>query len=464
MKSLVFSKPRKTITTIAVAVILSTSLIGCAHEIATAKSPPPVTPITFSPDANLVEELTVQNRMMDKSYMDQVDVLAPIHFEAAKNLLTRANQENKKGASTKEIFKTLSYARAHLMEANQEALLTQTKVSEITHARKQALDAGARKYPNELTAIDNQFKKFLASTTPEKRIPLQNDYLALELRSIKDTKLGKSQALIKEAKFKKADTITPQAYNETIQKFNIAEKVIEIDRHSNKKIDAAIASTNVAANHMMKLLDLEQKSCSQTPEERAMTLESRNNALKQADSAITEVALVAIQKNNELKIKNANLALAENENKEHERKEHDDKLLTDSAALFDKAEADVYRQDGLLIIRLKSMNFASGRSDLPADSLAVLNKVKEVIKNTGPGNITIQGHTDDVGAAVTNQKLSQSRAKSVMRYFATDKILDENSFDSIGYGYTKPLATNKTKEGRSQNRRVDIVIKPNQTI
>lgn len=453
---------------VAAVFVVVVSLIGCAHEISTIKRAPPVTPATFSANASAVDEVAVQTQLTEKAYFTQVDVLAPTHFDESKIYLDRANKENAKGASAAVILKSISFARAHLEKANQDAKVTQTMVSEISHARLQALNAGARKFPDGLNPLDIEFKKMtveaIKGNNNLETAKLQNQYLALELSCIKVTKLENIQSMLATAKAKNAATITPAAYGQAVQKYNIAEKLIETDRHSNSKIDQAVTVATIAAKRTLDLLVSEQNSRGQTPEQRAVTLESRENALKQADSTISEVAAVAIQKNEELKARNASLIVSQDENKALKRKEQDDKVVADAAALFSDNEADVYRQEGLLIIRLKTMNFASGRSDLPSDSLVILNKVKEVIRGIGPGQITVQGHTDGIGSAITNQKLSQSRAQSVMTYFTSDKVLENNEITSIGYGYTKPLATNKTKEGRAQNRRVDIVIKPSQQI
>ena len=143
-------------------------------------------------------------------------------------------------------------------------------------------------------------------------------------------------------------------------------------------------------------------------------------------------------------------------------KESDEKMVSDAAAKFTPTEAEVYRQNDILIIRLKSMNFASGRSDLPSDSMNVLAKVKEIIVDLGSKDIMVEGHTDSIGQAKINQVLSEKRAESVMKYFASGKEMENNKLASAGFGYSKPLASNKTKEGRAQNRRVDVLIKTNQ--
>lgn len=76
----------------------------------------------------------------------------------------------------------------------------------------------------------------------------------------------------------------------------------------------------------------------------------------------------------------------------------------------------------------------------------------------------ISGFLGFGGMAATNLTRSQNRAESVMKFFEVDEALSENKMDSIGYGYSKPLGSNKTKFGRAQNRRVDILIKPSEAI
>ena len=447
--------------------VLSATLIGCAHEVK-KPSVPNVEPVVFSTSSTPTSELQAQKSLTDEALVNQVDVLAPIHFDEANRFFATAVNENNKGASAEQVLKSLSFARAHLSKATELAGALKPTVEEVTSAREQALKGGARSFPSKLKPLDQTFKEVLAASkgnpSSVQKTDLQNSYLALELSSIKTVKLIRTKELLAKVVAKGAEKTTPKAYAEAISKFNIADKLIETDRHNNVKIDAAVATATTAATRVMSLLTSEQTSRNQTPEERAMTLEARDNALLQADSDISAVAADSLKKSAALAEQGQALSAVQTENDLLAKKEADDKVVADAAAKFSDSEAEVYRQDGLLIIRLKSMNFASGRSDLPAESMAVLTKVKEVIKTVGGGSVTVQGHTDAVGEATTNQKLSQNRAQAVAKFFSVDGNLENSTFDSIGYGYTKPLASNKTKEGRAQNRRVDVVIKTNSQI
>ncbi|MDR1811981.1 MAG: OmpA family protein, partial [Candidatus Fibromonas sp.] len=66
------------------------------------------------------------------------------------------------------------------------------------------------------------------------------------------------------------------------------------------------------------------------------------------------------------------------------------------------------------------------------------------------------GHTDNLGKAVTNQKLSENRAKAVVSYLAT-KGVKMNRMKAVGYGPSLPIADNATEEGRELNRRIEMI-------
>ena len=71
----------------------------------------------------------------------------------------------------------------------------------------------------------------------------------------------------------------------------------------------------------------------------------------------------------------------------------------------------------------------------------------------------IEGHTDNVGTAEYNQKLSDARANSVRQYLINNFGIKASRLTAVGYGLTKPIASNNTEEGRQENRRVQAVIK-----
>jgi len=74
--------------------------------------------------------------------------------------------------------------------------------------------------------------------------------------------------------------------------------------------------------------------------------------------------------------------------------------------------------------------------------------------------IQVAGHTDNVGSASYNQRLSQARATAVKKFLAAVPALAGRAMSVKGYGATRPLASNDTDEGRQKNRRVEVVVRP----
>lgn len=90
---------------------------------------------------------------------------------------------------------------------------------------------------------------------------------------------------------------------------------------------------------------------------------------------------------------------------------------------------------------------------------STMNKVANVVNRYGKTYLTIVGHTDSVGSAQYNQKLSERRAQAVVQYFSGKGVIPER-MAAEGRGETAPRASNATPEGRRLNRRVEVYIEP----
>ncbi|WP_394748251.1 OmpA family protein [Spongiimicrobium salis] len=103
----------------------------------------------------------------------------------------------------------------------------------------------------------------------------------------------------------------------------------------------------------------------------------------------------------------------------------------------------------------KTILFDTGKSSIKAESTSVMVDIIQILAEYPTAKFTVEGHTDSVGSAKTNQRLSDERANSV-RDFLIEKGIAADRLSAIGYGEDKPIATNKTRTGRKQNRRVEI--------
>ena len=104
---------------------------------------------------------------------------------------------------------------------------------------------------------------------------------------------------------------------------------------------------------------------------------------------------------------------------------------------------------------LTGVNFDTGKWDIRPEARAILDEVVVVLKNNSGLKVQVQGHTDNVGSASYNKQLSENRAKSVRQYFI-DKGVEPGRLQAAGFGLSRPMYSNDTKEGRAKNRRVQL--------
>ena len=108
-------------------------------------------------------------------------------------------------------------------------------------------------------------------------------------------------------------------------------------------------------------------------------------------------------------------------------------------------------------VNLENVLFVRGTTDLVASSFEELDLVVEMMNNNPTMEIELSGHTDNVGVASLNKRLSQERVDAVIAYLA-DKGIDKSRLSGNGYGGTKPIASNANETTRRLNRRVEFTI------
>lgn len=107
------------------------------------------------------------------------------------------------------------------------------------------------------------------------------------------------------------------------------------------------------------------------------------------------------------------------------------------------------------VIYLMGGNFAFDSAGLTPETRAMLDDYVALLKKESFTKVEVAGHTDSTGPEDYNQGLSERRAKAVTEYLSSRGISPE-SLDAMGYGETRPIATNDTREGRERNRRVEL--------
>lgn len=140
---------------------------------------------------------------------------------------------------------------------------------------------------------------------------------------------------------------------------------------------------------------------------------------------------------------------------------------------MDQQEAELRRQmqgtgvevqregDTIRLQAPENITFDTGRADVKPPFRPVLDQLAYSISQYPNTVIRIEGHTDSTGSASFNQTLSENRASSVASYLM-QRGVDGNRVESVGYGFTRPIADNSTAAGRAENRRVEVLIIPMQ--
>lgn len=112
---------------------------------------------------------------------------------------------------------------------------------------------------------------------------------------------------------------------------------------------------------------------------------------------------------------------------------------------------------GMVITLNGAVLFATNQSVLLPIARDRLNQVAEALKESTDATFVVEGHTDSTGSSAVNDELSRRRAESVRTYLVEQGV-DANRIRAVGLGPSRPVADNKSAEGRANNRRVEIVI------
>ena len=102
------------------------------------------------------------------------------------------------------------------------------------------------------------------------------------------------------------------------------------------------------------------------------------------------------------------------------------------------------------------INFDTGKATIKPESRPIIDEIVALLKQNPPLRLAIEGHTDTVGNTKANKTLSEQRAKAVMDAIVKQGIVAKR-LSAAGFGSDKPIADNKTEQGRAKNRRVELV-------
>lgn len=390
-------------------------------------------------------EITNLKSSLDRGREENVHTLAPDTFAKAQKEYDAAVEAQSSNKDNVKVLDRIARANAYLVQARNLASVAQNSFEKVLKTRQAAITAGAHESHK---AKFQQGEAALREASEEMEDGdlkvdvkvverLEKPYREAELSAIKENYVGVSMKQLDTAKNEGAEKITPNVWVSAVAKFRTAEAAIDQDRYNSAAIKPLADAANSEATLVLKMTRDAKVAAKKSPEELAV-------AAHQAESKIEDLSSTVQSDKARLSTLESSEAI--------------EQKITAVRARFSPQEAEVLREGDKVLIRLKSIRFPSNESNLSEKQFPVLAKVQDAVKVFGDKKVVVEGHTDSVGGKTINQELSEKRAALVESYLVNNGAVGEDQIEAKGFGYQKPITTNKTAQGRAQNRRIDVVI------
>jgi outer membrane protein OmpA-like peptidoglycan-associated protein len=426
------------------------------------------------------------------AHKNQLNVLAPTWFERANSSLKSAKKGLDEGDQLSRILDDIATGRAQLVRAEEIAKVSSTTLPNAIKARNLARDAGATALGKEYADAEERFLNLSRAIednnlnyAQRSQARVAEQFRDLELRAIKVQTIGEVRRLMKDAEKKDMQKIAPQSFSVAEKKLAEADAFITKNPYQKEKMLQLATEALFMAQRLHVIAGQSEKFKTMEPEQITLWAEGflyqasetlgapdmRNQPFdKQHENIVATISaqrddinfLIENNKTQQQRItdlegktleehKEKELLLAENRFNEK---------LSSIQHYFKPHEAEVYKKQNQVIIRLKTMRFPVGKSVIMPDNYGLLSKVQRAIRTFGEPDVIIGGHTDSTGSEEINEHLSQQRADAVRQYFVANETLPYEKIIAVGYGSMRPIASNATESGRAMNRRIDVIITP----
>ena len=430
---------------------------------------------------------------------NRVDLFSPTWFSAAQASYSKAKEGIDKGTELARILENIATGQAQLKQAEKNANRFKSDLGDLIKSRDAALEAHANQYQKDFTKLEGEFRQ-LAEAVEESNggyvrkneKKLDAAYRSLELRAIKDAALADVRKMMADAEDQDLEDAAPKSFAAAQQKLADADAVVTKDRYDKVKIDAAVREAEFYAQRLREMAKTSTQIDKMTPEDIALWVEGyftetiaqlkeidRRNLSFDAQQKVILSTITSLQRarssvasrlearsieSEKLKERIGDLeGRTYQERLEKERlaaEKRFNELYNQVQGYFSSDEAEVYKKAQQLVIRLKAIQFPVGQAVILPNNYPLLTTVQKAINTFGKPDVVIEGHTDSTGSEILNQQLSQQRAEAVKQYLVYNGTLPAGKIAAVGYGSTRPLASNATARGRAVNRRIDVIIKP----
>jgi outer membrane protein OmpA-like peptidoglycan-associated protein len=449
---------------------------------------------------------------LDKARSEQVDALSPKNFAAAVEAHDAAVKDAAKGRKEDKVRARVQEGEAALGRATTAAAAARQVLGSVIKAREDALTAQAPKFAAEAwTKAAERFREAMleneqndAKNAQRRAAEAEVLMREAELLAIKGGILNEARALIAQADEAKVGKLAPRSLQAAKRYLAQADQEIQRNRYDVAQPRKLAAQARYEARHAtylaqqiervlkeenddqagveglilsweepLKQIAAEMELSAQFDKGMQATMQEINEHAGQQAVEVSRLKQEVADRDEQLAALNSQVqrlesrlgGVSEERVALQRRVDVQERLRSSVRALeasFTADEARVTRQGDDVVLSLLGIKFPSGRSTIDNNSAALMKKVQQGLALFPGASISIEGHTDANGSDSTNLILSQDRADAVRQYLVTNFAMDPEKVTSVGYGEARPVATNETAAGRARNRRIDLVIHPEQ--
>lgn len=443
---------------------------------------------------NLESQIKALENEMDTYRQQQYDLLSPENYKKASEYIAEVKQGLIKGKKLKDLQKKIEKAGRYLSRVNDMGTQGKILFRPALDARKAALEARAPEIVAEefleseklFLEACKKLEKGDLNGARKKGGEAENAFRKAEIKAIKEVIIGNVRELLQKAERDKISEYAPQTLLDARRLYDEAISVLENDRYNKSSARELAAQAEYQVKHAYYLAALIE-DLKKNEEQWELVIRNFEERLDQIAEELGfnghyEEGLDATQKDILLAIRNLkeenkslkeDLAQLQTDKKaleeriqqyentvvtELQKKKEWEAKLKKIEKMFTRDEAQVLLSGDQMVIRLYGLTFRSGTAVIMPEHFMLLTKVMRALREFPDRKILVAGHTDSQGNDAFNLNLSENRAAAVRAYLEANMGLSPDLLKSVGYGESKPIASNETPEGRKLNRRIEIII------
>ena len=443
---------------------------------------------------------TARQRWKDLQAQDSA-LLAPRRHHESESAMGVLEAAVARGGGA-EADRRLAVAEKSLQSLDDALRQVRRAWSDLLQLRAQASSVGGLATdPRDFKAGDNllfaaaqKLEAGRADAAQRQALEAKPLYEAARFAALRQSLLKEATDLVARAEAMQAREYVPRSYVRALDAVQAAEGLIRARGAVDADVQQAASEATRQARHASFLLERVRATCEGTPRDRveATVLEweeeldralrplgtqsvfengldgplqqlgaetarlvGERNRLRtdivQNSGAADSVARQVQALREELAQRDAELA-------ELRKLQAEQQALSHIQGLFTRQEGRVLLENRDIILRLPGLRFASGKAEIPEEDGPLLAKIVQTVQSLPGSLLVIEGHTDSQGTPEKNQPLSEQRAAAIRDYLLQYAGVAPGKVTILGYGASRPVATNDTEEGRALNRRIEITI------